>query len=71
MTFFRCPHKGNDEARAIMREILELLTPIGASGVGPDGSQPDTGIWINAGLPGASLWNQNEDYFRYHHTLGV
>jgi len=29
---------------------------------------PDIESWINAGIPGGSLWTRNEKYFYYHHT---
>ena len=29
---------------------------------------PDIAIWINEGVPGASLWNQDDKYFYYHHS---
>lgn len=29
---------------------------------------PDIEYWVNAGVPGGSLWNRNEKYFYYHHT---
>jgi len=29
---------------------------------------PDIQSWINAGVPGGSLWTRNEKYFYYHHT---
>lgn len=29
---------------------------------------PDISYWVNAGVPGGSLWTQNEKYFNYHHT---
>lgn len=29
---------------------------------------PDISLWVDAGVPGASLWTQNEKYFYYHHS---
>lgn len=29
---------------------------------------PDITRWVDAGVPGGSLWTQNEKYFNYHHT---
>lgn len=40
---------------------LEVRTP---------GTGPDIEGWVNAGVPGASLLNENERYFWFHHTDG-
>ncbi len=54
-----------------MQQLVQLLAPIQAFGLGPDGTQPDTGMWYNEDdVPVASLWNQAQDYFIYHHTHG-
>jgi carboxypeptidase Q len=29
---------------------------------------PDIDTWLNAGVPGASLWTANQKYFWYHHS---
>lgn len=29
---------------------------------------PDIDFWINEGIPGGTLWNQEDKYFYYHHT---
>lgn len=29
---------------------------------------PDIASWVDAGVPGGSLWTQDEQYFYYHHT---
>lgn len=31
-------------------------------------TSPDISFWIQAGVPGGGLWNQNEKYFYYHHS---
>lgn len=31
-------------------------------------TEPDIHFWVDAGVPGGGLWNQNEKYFYYHHT---
>ncbi|KAK2145913.1 hypothetical protein LSH36_647g00020 [Paralvinella palmiformis] len=61
---------GHDAARAVMEEILLLLSPINASGVGSSGIQADIEDWINYGVPGANIWNQENDYFSFHHSYG-
>lgn len=33
----------------------------------PNGG-PDIENWVNAGVPGGSLWTSNEKYFYYHHS---
>lgn len=29
---------------------------------------PDISTWVNEGVPGGSLWTQNDKYFYYHHS---
>jgi carboxypeptidase Q len=60
---------GNDRARARVREIASLLSPIGASEVGPSGRGTDIGPLVEAGgVPSMSLQVQGEKYFIYHHS---
>uniref|UniRef100_X2B4J4 Carboxypeptidase Q n=1 Tax=Capitella teleta TaxID=283909 RepID=X2B4J4_CAPTE len=61
---------GSDEARAIMREILDMTSALNATQLGSEGSSPDTGDWVRAGVPGGNLINQNDDYFIFHHSEG-
>lgn len=61
---------GHDAARAVMEEIMLLLESINATGVGASGVQADIEDWINIGVPGANIWNQENDYFTYHHSYG-
>ena len=53
-----------------MEEILLLLEPINATGVGASGTQADIEDWINIGVPGANIWNQENNYFNFHHSYG-
>ena len=44
---------------------------INATEVIDGGTSPDTGIWYNNNAtPVANLYNDNKDYFIYHHTDG-
>lgn len=61
---------GNAAARAIMQEIGQLLASIDAANVTTGGGGTDIAPWIAAGVPGASLYCANDDYFYYHHTAG-
>ena len=61
---------GSGLARAIMEEAGLLLKAVGTTAVGPDGSQPDTGMWLDIGVPGGSLYQEENNYFYYHHSHG-
>ncbi|XP_045181827.2 carboxypeptidase Q-like isoform X2 [Mercenaria mercenaria] len=61
---------GNANASKIMTEVLKLLQPINASILDGGGEGTDIGPWMTAGVPGASLKNQNDKYFYFHHTNG-
>ena len=36
----------------------------------PNGEGTDIDPWQERGVPGASLFNDNHDYFAYHHSNG-
>ncbi len=36
----------------------------------PGGDGEDISPWMSRGIPGASLLNDNWDYFAYHHSNG-
>ncbi len=36
----------------------------------PGGDGEDISPWMQRGVPGASLLNDNQDYFAYHHSNG-
>jgi len=61
---------GNSDATEIMREVVKPLKSIGADNLLPNGEGTDIGPWISAGVPGASLYNENEKYFWFHHSHG-
>ncbi|KAI4458368.1 protease family m28 plasma glutamate carboxypeptidase-related [Holotrichia oblita] len=60
---------GSDDAACIIQEIVNLLHPINATNLRRSqyvGS--DIMVWANEGIPSASLLNENEKYFWYHHS---
>lgn len=61
---------GSDQARAIMKEIMNLLRPLNITEVFNDGEGTDINFWIQAGVPGASLRNDFYKYFSFHHSHG-
>ena len=58
------------KAKAIMTEIGQLLTSINASSVTDNGGETDTELWGQLGVPLATLANENDKYFYFHHTDG-
>ncbi|KAL0883700.1 hypothetical protein ABMA27_015820 [Loxostege sticticalis] len=62
---------GNTEARCIIKEVLKLFKSINASTLIEDESPgSDITVIIKKGVPGASLYNDNDKYFWFHHTEG-
>jgi len=59
---------GTSDARAIIQSIGVLMKAINTTGVKGSGGGLDVQPWINNGVPGASIWTQNDRYFNYHHT---
>lgn len=60
---------GSKQARCIIKEVLKLLKPLDKmENSGYPGS--DIVYFIKQGIPGASLLNQNERYYWYHHSEG-
>lgn len=53
-----------------MQEILDMTSALNTTQVGPSGSSADTYDWINAGVPGGNLMNENQNYFIFHHSEG-
>ena len=54
-----------------MEEIGGMLKDINATGVfDGEGDSSDTEEWVKVGVPGAELWNDDNNYFDYHHTHG-
>lgn len=46
------------------------MEPINATQIRSPHEGPDIEQWVNLGVPGASLWNDNGKYFWYHHSNG-
>jgi carboxypeptidase Q len=61
---------GSAAAMSIMTTVGQLLTPINASIVTTGGEGTDIDPWMSAGVPGASLLNDNDKYFWFHHSEG-
>ncbi|XP_053975914.1 carboxypeptidase Q-like [Hylaeus volcanicus] len=59
---------GTEQVRCILERIMGLLAPMGQMKLRNPCDGPDIESWVNAGIPGGSLWTQNEKYFYYHHT---
>ncbi|XP_033214916.1 carboxypeptidase Q-like [Belonocnema kinseyi] len=59
---------GNDQVMCIVQRVLSLLKPLGNLKVKKGIEGDDIEDWLKMGVPGASLWNQNDKYFWYHHT---
>lgn len=61
-------YTGTDIVGCILERIMTLLSPMGNLTVRSPNQGPDISTWINEGVPGGSLWNQDDKYFYYHHT---
>lgn len=61
---------GNDAAMKVMQQVGQLLAPINATLVTDGGDGTDIDPWMEAGVPGASLANENDRYFWFHHSHG-
>ena len=59
---------GSSSARKIIKDIHELLTPIGANNISKGGRAADIAPLNDEGVPVLSLKVNNERYFWYHHT---
>lgn len=60
---------GSKKARCIIKEILNLFTPVNKmTESGSPGS--DIILFVQKGVPGASLLNENERYYWFHHSEG-
>ena len=59
---------GSDAAKTIVSGVGALLSSINATQVVDGGEGTDIDPWLGAGVPGASLYSENERYFWYHHT---
>ncbi|XP_062848306.1 carboxypeptidase Q-like [Trichomycterus rosablanca] len=59
---------GSDKARAIMTEVMKLLAPINVTSLEKHAEGTDVNMWMEAGVPGASLHTADGRYFWFHHT---
>jgi len=59
---------GSDSARAIVRQVAELLHRVGADSILPAGGGADIGPIMREGVPGMSHNVDGSRYFWYHHT---
>ena len=59
---------GSDAARAILRDVIKLLKPIGADTLLAQGGGADIGPIMQRGVPGMSHVVDGTRYFWYHHT---
>ncbi|XP_031985828.1 carboxypeptidase Q [Corvus moneduloides] len=61
---------GSAEARDIVKEIMTLLQPINVTDVYDNADGTDISYWMRDGVPGASLHNDINKYFWFHHSQG-
>ncbi len=59
---------GSDEARALVKDIANLLQTIGSNFIGDSGGGADIGPIMKEGVPGMGLQVDGSKYFWYHHT---
>ncbi len=61
---------GSDSARAMVRDIVTLLRPIGADTIGRQGGGTDIEPIMRGGVPGMGLGTDGSKYFWFHHSDG-
>jgi carboxypeptidase Q len=59
---------GTDAAHELMRQIVSLLEPVGATALTRPAGGADIGPLMALGVPGAELEVDGSRYFWYHHT---
>ncbi|XP_076183179.1 carboxypeptidase Q-like [Ptiloglossa arizonensis] len=59
---------GTEQVKCVLERIMRLLSPMGEMKLRNPNGGPDIENWVNAGVPGGSLWTSNEKYFYYHHS---
>ncbi|XP_048733774.1 carboxypeptidase Q-like isoform X2 [Ostrea edulis] len=62
--------KGNSAAMTIMKKVLEPLQKVRSIPLSPGGGGADIDMWIRAGVPGGSIFTDDNRYFKFHHTNG-
>ncbi|NWT65887.1 CBPQ Carboxypeptidase, partial [Prunella himalayana] len=61
---------GSAEAQDIVKEVMTLLQPINVTRVYDAADGTDIAYWMRDGVPGASLHNDINKYFWFHHSQG-
>ena len=56
--------------QAITEYTLSMLEPIKANQLVKPANGVDISPWMDQNISAYSLYNQNDDYFWYHHTEG-
>lgn len=62
--------QGSEKAAVIMKDVMELLKPINVTNLTVTHVGGDITFWIQDGVPGGSLKNENSKYFYFHHSNG-
>jgi carboxypeptidase Q len=60
----------NLTGQCIVNEVLQLLRSINATKLYLEEDGSDIYLFMDRGVPGSSLLNQNDNYFYYHHSNG-
>ncbi|XP_012345441.1 carboxypeptidase Q [Apis florea] len=61
-------YTGTDVVGCILQRIMTLFSPVENMTVRSPNQGPDISTWVNEGVPGGSIWTQNDKYFYYHHS---
>lgn len=61
---------GKPKAVSIMKQVMSLLKPINATSLLQGSVGGDILFWMENGVPGGSLANENAKYFYFHHSDG-
>ncbi|XP_037533182.1 carboxypeptidase Q [Nematolebias whitei] len=61
---------GSRAAQKVMEEVVKLLAPINTTKLEMNGEGTDISLWMQAGVPGASLHVADSRYFWFHHSEG-
>ncbi|KAM4736441.1 carboxypeptidase Q-like [Anableps anableps] len=62
--------RGSDAAQKVMEEVVKLLAPINTTKLETGAEGTDIFLWMQAGVPGASLHVADSRYFWFHHSEG-
>lgn len=54
----------------IMKKVLEPFQKVRSIPLSPGGGGADIDMWIRAGVPGGSIFTDDNRYFKFHHTNG-